>query len=115
MVSQGARISRCLTPVDRSVQRARVAPHDLGARLRRLGVVAVLSAPNAPGLALADDAGLQRVLQAARCVSAKVRLLEKKGTVSVFQAVCGNGAGKVLTVTCGRSGCHREEEDEPLD
>lgn len=82
---------------------------------RRLGAVLILvGASLASGRARADDADLQRMLQAARCVSPKVKLLEKRGSVSVFEATCANGAGEVITVTCGRSGCHREE-NEALD
>ena len=77
---------------------------------RTLALV-VLGAFVASGPARADDAELQRTLQAARCAAPKVTVLTKAGSTTVYQAACANGTGEVITVTCGRSGCHREEDE----
>ena len=64
----------------------------------------------------ATDAELQAALRGANCGSPTIKEVLQRGDFTVFEANCSRTSHRVLTVTCGKSGCHVDEpEPEPQE
>lgn len=62
-----------------------------------------------PNAALASDGDLQRVLNAAGCPSATLKVVYRQSETTIYEANCFSSSHRVVFVECNRTMCRLDE------